>query len=282
MNGKTYENEILYHYTDFQALDGILHDARLRVNNVLNMNDAAEMRYFMSRLCDAVAGRLENEGDSGKAGQVRALFAGALKREFYHPAYAACFSLHRDDAAQWERYGNRGRGVCIAFQGKYLQKMAQGALSLQTVFYQEDMNTHNLTGVFYRLVKRNEELSAESPDIRKALNYAWSCSAAFKHPSFLSEQEVRLVVSPSVKEDFDIRPCYHVSKERIKKYYPLELDSMCMRIGIGWEELVPEIIIGPESTQSQSILQDYLRDNGLDGLAERVSVSNCPLRRSPA
>ena len=282
MNGKTYENEILYHYTDFQALDGILHDARLRVNNVLNMNDAAEMRYFMNRLCDAVAGRLEDEGDLRKAAQVKKLFKEALKREFYHPAYAACFSLHRDDAAQWERYGNRGRGVCVAFQGKYLQKMAQGALSLQTVFYQEDMSTHNLTGVFYRLVKRNEELSAESPDIQKALNYAWSCSAAFKHPSFLSEKEVRLVVSPAVRDYFDIRPCYHISRERIKKYYPLELDSMCRKIGIGWEELVPEIIIGPESTQSQPILQDYLRDNGLDGLAERVSMSNCPLRRSPA
>ncbi|MCI9189105.1 MAG: DUF2971 domain-containing protein [Lachnospiraceae bacterium] len=282
MNGKTYENEILYHYTDFQALDGILHDARLRVNNVLNMNDAAEMRYFMNRLCDAVAGRLEDEGDLRKAAQVKELFKEALKREFYHPAYAACFSLHRDDAAQWERYGNRGRGVCVAFQGKYLQKMAQGALSLQTVFYQEDMSTHNLTGVFYRLVKRNEELSAESPDIQKALNYAWSCSAAFKHPSFLSEKEVRLVVSPAVRDYFDIRPCYHISRERIKKYYPLELDSMCRKIGIGWEELVPEIIIGPESTQSQPILQDYLRDNGLDGLAERVSMSNCPLRRSPA
>ena len=278
MNGKTYENEILYHYTDFQALDGILHDARLRVN----MNDAAEMRYFMNRLCDAVAGRLEDEGDLRKAAQVKELFKEALKREFYHPAYAACFSLHRDDAAQWERYGNRGRGVCVAFQGKYLQKMAQGALSLQTVFYQEDMSTHNLTGVFYRLVKRNEELSAESPDIQKALNYAWSCSAAFKHPSFLSEKEVRLVVSPAVRDYFDIRPCYHISRERIKKYYPLELDSMCRKIGIGWEELVPEIIIGPESTQSQPILQDYLRDNGLDGLAERVSMSNCPLRRSPA
>ena len=282
MNGKTYENEILYHYTDFQALDGILHDARLRVNNVLNMNDAAEMRYFMNRLCDAVAGRLEDEGDLRKAAQVKELFKEALKREFYHPAYAACFSLHRDDAAQWERYGNRGRGVCVAFQGKYLQKMAQGALSLQTVFYQEDMSTHNLTVVFYRLVKRNEELSAESPDIQKALNYAWSCSAAFKHPSFLSEKEVRLVVSPAVRDYFDIRPCYHISRERIKKYYPLELDSMCRKIGIGWEELVPEIIIGPESTQSQPILQDYLRDNGLDGLAERVSMSNCPLRRSPA
>lgn len=284
MGGRTteYDNEILYHYTDFQALDGILHDAQLRVNNVLNMNDAAEMRYFMSRLCDAVAGRFESEGDCQRASQVRELFKEALRKEYFHPAYAACFSLHRDDAAQWERYGNKGRGVCIAFRGKYLQKMAQGALSLQTVFYQEDMASHNLTGVFYRLVKRKEEMSAKSPDIQKALNYAWSCSAAFKHPSFLSEREVRLVVSPSVKEYYDMKPCYHISRERIKKYYPLGLEAMCRSIGIGWEELVPEIIIGPESTQSQSILQDYLRDNGLEGLAERVSMSNCPLRRSPA
>ncbi len=114
------------------------------------------------------------------------------------------------------------------------------------------------------------------------MNYAWSCSAAFKHPSFLSEREVRLVVSPFVKEYFEIKPCYHTTKERIKKYYPLDLQNMCRKIGIGWEELVPEIIIGPESTQSRSILQDYLRDNGLAGLAERVSLSNCPLRRSPA
>lgn len=282
MNGKTYENEILYHYTDFQALDGILHDASLRVNNVLNMNDAAEMRYFMNRLCEAVAGRLENEGDGRRAEAVRELFREELKKEFYYSAYAACFSLYRDDAAQWERYGNRGRGVCIAFQGKYLQKMAKGALSLQTVFYQDDMSTHNLTGIFYRLVKTKKELSSKSPDIKKAMNYAWSCSAAFKHPSFLSEREVRLVVSPFVKEYFDIKPCYHISRERIKKYYPLELDSMCREIGIGWEQLVPEIIIGPESTQSKSILQDYLRDNGMECLAERVSMSNCPLRRSPA
>ena len=46
------------------------------------------------------------------------------------------------------------------------------------------------------------------------------------------------------------------------------------------EELVQEIIIGPESTQSKPIMQDYLRDNGLKELAERVSLSQCPLRRS--
>lgn len=276
-----YDNAVLYHYTDFQALDGILHCAQLRVNNILNMNDAAEMRYFMSGLCDAVAKRLEEEGDDRRAGEVRALFQEELKKEFFYSAYAACFSLRRDDAAQWERYGNRGRGVCIAFWGNYLQAMAQGALSLQKVFYQDNMAAHNLAGVFYRLVKRKGELST-SPDVQKALNYAWSCSAAFKHPSFLSESEVRLVVTPFVRDNLDVKPCYHIARERIKKYYPLDLMGMCQKIGIGLEDLVQEIIIGPESTQSKAILQDYLRDNGLEGLADKVSLSKCPLRRPPA
>ena len=50
---------ILYHYTDFQALDGILRCAQLRVNNGLRMNDSAEMKHFMNRLCAAAVDRLE-------------------------------------------------------------------------------------------------------------------------------------------------------------------------------------------------------------------------------
>ena len=49
---------VLYHYTDFQAADGILRCAQLRVNNVLRMNDSAEMRHFMGGLCAAIAQRL--------------------------------------------------------------------------------------------------------------------------------------------------------------------------------------------------------------------------------
>ena len=89
---------------------------------------------------------------------------------------------------------------------------------------------------------------------------------------------MRLVVSPFEKAEFDVRPCYHITKERIKKYYPLDLLSMCREIGIGMEDLVSEIIIGPDSTQSITIFQDYLRDLGLRALAERVSLSDCPLR----
>ena len=268
--------KILYHYTDFQAVDGILSQAQLRVNNVLRMNDSAEMRHFMNGLCTAVAQRLEEDGDRERAGQVRTLFREEMKKEY--SAFAACFSFHRDDAAQWERYGNRGRGVCIAFRREYLEKMAVGALSLQLVFYQNDMAGHPMVEVFYKLAKGGADLAGE--EVRRAMYDAWACSVSFKDPSFRSEYEMRLVVSPFGKEELDIQPCYHVSKERIKKYYPLDLRAMCEKIGIGLEDLVTELIIGPDSTQSAAIFQDYLRDHGLHRLAERVSLSDCPLRVS--
>ena len=267
---------ILYHYTDFQALDGILRHAQLRVNNVLRMNDSAEMRHFMDRLCAAVSHRLEEEGRPDQAGRVRALFREELKKEY--SAFAACFSFHRDDAAQWERYGNRGRGVCIAFRRDCMERVAKGALSLQLVFYRDDMAGHPMVETFCALAREGGPLSPEDPGVKEAMREAWACSVSYKHPSFSSEYEMRLVVSPFEKAEFDVRPCYHVTRERIKKYYPLDLKAMCREAGVGLEDLVAEIIIGPDSTQSAAIFQDYLRDNGLGGLVDRVSLSDCPLR----
>ncbi|NBI67793.1 DUF2971 domain-containing protein [Pseudoflavonifractor sp. 60] len=272
-----YSGSILYHYTDFQALDGILRCAQLRVNNVLRMNDSAEMRHFMKRLASAIVERLEGEGRRGQARAVQQLFELELKKEY--SAFAACFSFQRDDAAQWERYGNRGRGICIAFQREYLQKIAKGALSLQTVFYQDDMAGHPMVETFCELAGQDGSLSAGNPAVRKAMRDAWACSVSFKHPSFSSEYETRLVVSPFEKEEFGVKACYHVTQERIKKYYPLDLAAMCQEIGVGIEDLVAELIIGPESAQSLAILQDYLEDNGLHALVDRVSLSDCPLRR---
>ena len=51
---------MLYHYTEFVAFDGILRNAEIRLNNILNMNDAAEMRLFMNGICDAVLDKLRD------------------------------------------------------------------------------------------------------------------------------------------------------------------------------------------------------------------------------
>ena len=131
---------------------------------------------------------------------------------------------------------------------------------------------------FYTLAASEHPISPDDPRIKAALHDAWACSASYKHPSFFSEYEMRLIVSPFDTAAFPIRPCYHVTNERIKKYYPLDLNAMCRDAGIPLEGLIAEIIIGPDSTQSEAVFKDYLRDSGLPELAGRVSMSDCPLR----
>ncbi len=271
---------MLYHYTDFTAFDGIIRNAELRLNNILNMNDAAEMRLFMNGICKAVVQKLKSSGDKENAAQADTFFKKQLEEEFHYSAYAACFSKYRDDASQWERYGHLGQGVCIAFHEDLVEKMTGGAISLQEVFYQADMREHPLVDSFYQTVSQAKDFAEALPQMQDLMNSAWLQSAAFKHPSFASEKEFRLVVSPFViNNEFAVEPKYHVAMDRIKKYYPLDLNKMCGKAGIHLSDLVGEIIIGPTSSQSIPILEDYLADCGLYMLKDRISLSDCPLRK---
>ena len=270
---------MLYHYTDFVAFDGIIRCAELRLNNILNMNDASEMRLFMHGICKAVIDKLHSDGEKEKVEFAESFFQRELVKEFHYSAYAACFTRYRDDASQWERYGNFGQGVCIAFHGDMMEKMIGGAVSLQDVFYQDDMTEHRLVNEFYQLIKNADDIYEEMPRLLDLMNDAWIQSAAFKHPSFASEKESRLVVSPFVSSEFAVEPKYHVTVDRIKKYYPLNLNRMCSKINKHLSDLVGEIIIGPTSSQSLPILQDYLSDCGLNILKDKIRMSNCPLRK---
>ena len=268
---------MLYHYTDFPAFDGIIRSAVLRLNNILNMNDAAEMRLFMNGICNATLDRLESDCDTEKLHMLSNFFQNELEKEFHYSAYAACFSKYRDDAAQWERYGRSGQGVCIAFYEDRLQELVGGAISLLEVYYQSDMQEHQLVNAFCDCMNQSDDFMEAIPRLQELMLEAWVRSAAFKHPSFSSEKESRLVASPFIKSDFAIEPQYHVSKGRIKKYYPLDLNLMCSRHNMNFSDLVGEIIIGPTSLQSLPILQDYLEDCGLGVLKDKVILSDCPL-----
>ena len=268
---------MLYHYTDFISFDGILNGRELRVNNVLNMNDAKEMELFISGIFNAVKNRFSPEKDGKIISRLNAAADEIRSHYFDFSAYAACFSEFRDDAAQWERYANLGRGVCLGFQKPMLEKLAGGAVSLQKVFYRDNMETHPLVDRIYTVVKNNEERELTS-DLKSATHEVLRNSASFKHPSFASENEMRLIVMPFDVPDFDLKPSYHIARERIKKYYPLDLDSMCRKAGMTMEDLIVEIIVGPESTQSLPILHDYLQDAGYTELAGHIYSSNCPLR----
>ena len=78
--------------------------------------------------------------------------------------------------------------------------------SMEPVFYEGDMTEHELTEVFYRLAKQEVYPLENNPKIREAMKIAWIQSVVFKHPSFSSEREFSLVLSPIGKEYFGIKP----------------------------------------------------------------------------
>ena len=271
-------SQILYHYTDFIAMDGILREKELRINNVLNMNDAEEMHHFLKGIFMAVERRLVQAEELEKAFHIQNKVEELQENRFEYSAYAACFSSFRDDAAQWERYANRGKGVCLGIRREILEKMIGGSISLQKVYYEDNLESHPFVEEIYNLIRETSDLSKTDSPLWEKVREAWRISASFKHPSFSSENETRLVVMPYDADDFDVKPQFHVAKERIKKYYPLDLETMCRKAGVTMEDLVCEIIIGPVSTQSVPILQDYLRDLSFNELAEKVVLSDCPLQ----
>ena len=271
----------LYHYTDFNALNGIVGNAELRLNNILNMNDTSEMRLFVNGIRDNVLVDLKNAGLDKQFTKAKEYFKKEFAEEFHYSAYAACFSEYRDDAAQWERYAKGGQGVCIVFHKDLLEKIVTdaGSVSLKKVYYRDTVEGYELIPKFVELMSDLSSYENRSDELRKLMNDAWISSAAFKHPSFTSENEVRLIYTPFSAEEAAVKPKYHIAWDRIKKYYPLDLKDLCSISGIKLVDLIEEIMIGPASPQSLPILQDYLIDSGLRSLAERVSPSRCPLRK---
>jgi len=271
------DDELLYHYTDFISLNGILKERELRVNNVLNMNDSTEMALFVTGIFKAVSKRFAAENNEKMVANLNSTMDTILNHFYDYSMYAACFSEYRDDAAQWERYASRGKGICLCFRKSELEKMSGGVIRVKKVSYQDNMESHPLVEELYQYLSQHEK-PEYTPTLMEAIKEAWWSSASFKHPSFSSEHEVRLVLMPFADSKFDLKPGYHVAGERIKKYYPLNLDQMCQKAGITLEDLIVELIVGPESTQSLPILSDYLHDIGLTRLSGHIYRSDCPLR----
>lgn len=190
---------LLYHYTDFNALNGIVGNAELRLNNILNMNDTSEMRLFVNGLRDNVLVDLKTQGLDKQFKLAKDFFKKELAEEFHYSAYAACFSEYRDDAAQWERYAKGGQGVCIAFHKFILEKLVddEPSVSLKKVYYRDSVEGHDLIEKFAEAMSDLKAFEGKQEHLHKLMKDAWTSSAAFKHPSFTSENEVDLSTLPS-------------------------------------------------------------------------------------
>ncbi len=264
----------LYHYTDFNAMRGIICKGEIWLWNLRRMNDSQEMAYFVKELNLAVKALVGPELEP----RVDALFEENL-RDFEHlNSYAACFSEYADDASQWARYAKGGMGVCIAFDKELLSRIGEaGHAPLCQVSYSPCCANMEIAKEFASVIKEGDE--NDSQRVQTLFNSLINSSPLFKHPSFISEKEYRLVSVPGNASEFLGNAHYFIEETNIKKYYILNLKNVCASLGIPYEDVFCEICIGPQARVTREVLSDYFADSGMSALCSRIKISECPLRR---
>lgn len=269
------ETKVLYHYTDFKAMCGIITNGEIWLWNLRRMNDAQEMQYFINQLKRNVKAQLSQEYHS----KADMLFAENLKDFSKLSSYAACFSEYADDAAQWARYGKNGMGVCVAFDMELLSKVAaESHTPLCKVNYAANSEEFGVEKELSALIQETDQ-EAGKEKIASVFNNIINSSPLFKHPSFISEKEYRIVSLPDTKNEYLGNPHFYIEETNIKKYYILRLRDVCQKIGINYADLFKEICIGPQARVSKDVLSDYLASTGTPELCHIIKVSECPLRR---
>ena len=110
----------------------------------------------------------------------------------------------------------------------------------------------------------------------------------YKHSSFQSEKEWRLgnyfgnqfEEKPGQSKEYpkSIHQDYKIINGVIKDVLVVNLEALCSEIQVDFDDLFNEIIIAPRSQQTVDELQGYLRMQGHQKIAEKVTKSTCPLR----
>lgn len=274
-DAETYGNK-LYHYTSFSVLYNIIINKELWLGNSAMMNDKSEITDFVWALRNAA---LRDYPE--KEQEILQLFEDMTKGINREYSYVMCFSKLSDNAAQWERYADDAKGVCIAFNtDKLNQLFFKNCGYLSEVFYEYDVRNHKHYELLQEYLYSGKCEGVKSKE--NWFNNILRTAAKYKHNSFISESECRMIVFPEINLIYPNNQIYSVKyksiRDQIKKVLIVDLDVLSQEEEIDLEDVFEGITIGPRSTQNAEILREFCVDCGFNKLAEKISFSECPLR----
>ena len=273
-----HKSNTIYHYTDFDALKGIVETKELWLNNIFNSNDSKELKIFYEYLLPKLTKQLNPNDCKVLPKNIDFIksFEAFLKQIDFSPFYIACFSFLNDDAAQWERYGYAASGVRIAFDKELLKSILPSNFFSGKVKYEiKNKDIKPIVEILYEYIEDNKRGTFNS-----ALFKLRNLAAIFKHKSFQAEKEFRICVDQKKVEDKvnSVLLKETIVANSLKEICILHLDKLCEHNGVEFEKLIKNVVLGPKAAISVGAIKRYLIAKGLKRLANNVSSSECPLQ----
>ncbi len=186
--------------------------------------------------------------------------------------YLSCFSKNEDDSHQWKKYACNGKGVAIGFSKDAIGLIGSFSLGLAIIDVEYDiLKQMNVVEESFILAMKKDYISSATS--LKELSI-WA-----KNPSFVKENEVRLIYSP---DDFAKKHLFtspgdkqlyelfrkNISDTKYKKNQNNEIPYVTYdlhgTIKGFTSELIPRIILGPNNTEDEDAVRSILDKLGLD------------------
>ena len=200
----------LWHYTSIKKFEKILTSNEIWFGHVSSMQDAVEVMRAIE-LANVLIDATLNAADTNSRAKIllNRMKTGLLRSNSGSRWYIASFTEAFEDAAQWQRFGDNYRGVCIEFDTlellKYLSASAEDRLFLGKVIY----DTQELLNFGSKLLAAalgnfSEDFAEVSDDNLAAEQFVslWGelvdvFSVIPKVPSYSSEREWRFALDSS-------------------------------------------------------------------------------------
>jgi hypothetical protein len=180
-----------------------MESGRLRFSDINMLNDAVEYRWGYSIFEEAATRLIKRIGVPENVPQMDIAFFGAVdeilsKGQLIAHPFVSCLSLDANSLDQWRKYADDGRGYAIGFLASSLRRMP---ISILEVSYDREVQVKEMMAALLAVFSRSSppQLPLQGEAFEDTALIA-AYMAAFKHPSFASEREVRCLHAVSLEK----------------------------------------------------------------------------------
>lgn len=276
-----FKNPVVYHYTDLNALRGIVTDHDLWLTNSAFLNDYDEGAHGRRVVREALDMRSAQQALAPEQQEFARVIRRRLDEAGEQGVYVCCFCLEDDLLGQWRSYAANGTGVSLGFGTSPFQSIAGPDIPLESI------GLIYLWRVFY-------DLTTQRKIVDDCLQIAWGLGGGsveeridlavdalrffvptFKNADFSDEREARLIFQPS--RSCGVKPTFRVGRGMLVPYY--KVTEIAKTAGHpNWRPPLTSIRIGPSPHRDVNRRSVGLLLEKMEYLNVNVDVSNTPYR----
>ncbi|MGQ0696884.1 MAG: DUF2971 domain-containing protein [Panacagrimonas sp.] len=275
--------DLIYHYCSTSTFKAILDSGKIRTSDIAMLNDSQEALWGYSAFEEAATRLIKRVGLNDDAPRIELPFIEEIDKipspfqARAHP-FVSCFSHVRDDLPQWRAYGDDGRGVAIGFNARDLMKSAD--VRLWDVIYDRECQIKEMmTAIGAMWLAWNERgVDVRQQDFEEDCAWLAVGMLAFKHHSFVSEQEIRALhlvsvvkVGQGIKFEDSVGPEPPQPVEFLVKDNHLVAFVDLPYVRSGTECCIKEVVLGPKNRMNPGNVLLYLAGLGYPDIAIRAS-----------